>query len=39
MNDRLKYTHTQWFSEKWNIPIEAYYDSIKKCIVRRNKIP
>lgn len=28
-----------WFHEKWNIPLEAYLESIDECLENRNAIP
>ncbi len=28
-----------WFNQKWNIPIEAYRDSMKECVSKKSKIP
>lgn len=29
----------QWFSSKWNIPVEAYYESMQDCINQTSGIP
>ena len=29
----------EWFSEKWNIPKEAYIESINDCINRKHEVP
>lgn len=29
----------QWFSEKWNIPISAYIESMEECITKKNAVP
>lgn len=29
----------QWFSTKWDIPVEAYQESIQDCIEQKNRIP
>ena len=28
-----------WFHEKWNIPLQAYLESIDECLENRNTIP
>ncbi len=28
-----------WFSEKWGIPLEAYLDSMDKCLSGNNPVP
>lgn len=38
-NPELAEKAAKWFSEKWDIPVEAYYDSIQKCIEQKNNIP
>ena len=38
-NERLLEESAIWFSEKWNIPIEAYRESIKECIENKTTIP
>lgn len=29
----------QWFSEKWNIPISAYIESMEECVTKKNAVP
>lgn len=29
----------QWFSSKWNIPVEVYQESIQECIEQKNGTP
>lgn len=29
----------QWFHEKWNIPLEAYIESMEDCLTKRNSFP
>lgn len=38
-NPRFTEKAAQWFSTKWEIPTEAYYDSMKECIEQKSEIP
>lgn len=29
----------RWFHEKWNIPLEAYLESMKECLENKNAVP
>lgn len=29
----------EWFHEKWNIPLEAYLESMKECLENKNAVP
>lgn len=29
----------QWFHEKWEVPLEAYKESIEACLKRKNPVP
>ena len=35
----IKEQAAQWFHEKWNIPLEAYIESMEDCLNKRNLIP
>ena len=35
----IKEQAAQWFHEKWNIPLEAYIESMEDCLNKRNSIP
>jgi hypothetical protein len=38
-NEELLEESAIWFSQKWDIPIEAYRQSIQECIEKRTDIP
>ena len=35
----MKKRVAKWFHEKWGIPVDAYLESIEKCINDRNAVP
>lgn len=35
----IKEQAAQWFHEKWNIPLEAYRESMEECLTERNPVP
>ncbi len=35
----MKEQAAQWFHEKWGIPLEAYVESMKDCLEKRNPVP
>ena len=35
----LKNRAANWFHEKWNIPLEAYLESMEACIQNANAVP
>ncbi|WP_346900178.1 GNAT family N-acetyltransferase [Clostridium sp. UBA7503] len=35
----LKNYAANWFHEKWNIPLEAYLESIDECMKNKNPVP
>lgn len=35
----IKEQAAQWFHEKWNIPLEAYIESMDECLTRKKSIP
>lgn len=35
----IKEQAAQWFHEKWNIPLEAYMESMEECLTKRNPVP
>ncbi len=35
----LKEQAAQWFHEKWNIPLDAYLESMDECLTKSNIIP
>lgn len=38
-NPKIKNLAAQWFHEKWNIPLEAYTESMEECLNKRNPVP
>lgn len=36
---QIKERAAQWFHEKWNIPLEAYTESMNDCLTNRNPVP
>ena len=36
---QIKEQAAQWFHEKWNIPLEAYTESMNDCLTKRNPVP
>lgn len=35
----MKEQMAKWFHEKWNVPLQAYLDSMEDCLSRTNPIP
>lgn len=35
----MKEQMAEWFHAKWNIPLEAYLESMEKCLTKRNAVP
>ena len=35
----IKEQAAQWFHEKWNIPLEAYIESMEECLSKRQPVP
>lgn len=35
----LKSLAAKWFHEKWDVPVEAYLESIESCINNKNTVP
>jgi len=35
----IKEQAAQWFHEKWDIPLEAYTESMNDCLTRRKSVP
>lgn len=35
----MKERASQWFHEKWGIPLEAYKESMEECLMKRNAVP
>lgn len=35
----MKNDAAEWFHEKWNIPVEAYLESMEQCIDNKNAFP
>lgn len=35
----MKEQAARWFHEKWNIPSEAYMESMEECLTKRNAVP
>ncbi len=35
----IKAQAAQWFHEKWNIPLQAYLESMEDCLKRQNPVP
>lgn len=35
----IKNQAAQWFHEKWNIPLEAYLESMEECLNKANPVP
>ena len=38
-NPELSECAAEWFSQKWNVPLEAYRESIRSCIENEKAIP
>lgn len=38
-NEAFKEPLAQWFHDKWNIPVEAYLDSMKECLNNKTAVP
>lgn len=35
----IKKQAAMWFHEKWNVPLEAYLESMEECLTARNPVP
>lgn len=35
----IKEEAAEWFHEKWDIPLEAYAESMEECLMKRNSVP
>ena len=38
-NPELSECAAEWFSQKWNVPLEAYRESIRSCVENEKAIP
>lgn len=38
-HDNLLETAANWFSSKWNVPIEAYIESMEQCLLNTTAVP
>lgn len=36
---KIKEKAAGWFHEKWNVPLEAYLESMDECIAKKNGVP
>lgn len=36
---KIKEKAAEWFHEKWNVPLEAYIESMDECIARKSGVP
>ncbi len=35
----MKEEMAKWFHEKWDVPLEAYIESMDECLLNRNPVP